>query len=367
MTSIHRQLAVGASRLLLPRKRHPPAGSRPGTLMTSPDSPSPVIHLFHYTEHSLEEREVGNVEELATLPEDGVTWVDVQGMGDVKVIGRVGQIFQLHPLALEDAVNIPQRPKSELYDHFYLYVTRMIRLGEHRELCAEQVSFFFGKHFVLTIQEQYGDVFDAVRKRIRMDEGIIRRQGADYLAYALIDTVLDNYYPVVEMIGDRLHELEEEILEHPTPEGLHRIHRVRRDLLGIRRAVWPQREAVNGMIRDESGLVSPLVQQDLRDCYDHAVQVADTVETYRELAASLMDIYLSSMSQRTNEVMKVLTVMASIFIPLTFLAGVYGMNFDDMPELHWPWAYPVMWAVMVVIAAIMVWFFRRKGWVGSGK
>jgi magnesium transporter len=197
-----------------------------------------------------------------------------------------------------------------------------------------------------------------------MDEGIIRRQGPDYLAYALIDTVLDGYYPVIETIGDRLHDLEEEILERPSQRGLHRIHRVRRDLLGLRRAVWPQREAVNAMIRDESGLVSPLVRQDLRDCYDHAVQVADTVETYRELAASLMDIYLSSMSQRTNEVMKVLTVMASIFIPLTFLAGVYGMNFDYMPELHWHWAYPVSLVVMLVIAVGMVWYFKRKGWIG---
>ncbi|HET8650907.1 MAG TPA: CorA family divalent cation transporter, partial [Gemmatimonadales bacterium] len=259
MTSIRRQLSVSASRLLLHPKRHPPAGSRPGTLVTSPESPPPVIHLFHYDERSLEERDVTNVEDLAALPQEGVSWVDIQGMGDEALLRRVGQIFQLHPLALEDAVNIPQRPKSELYDHFYLYVTRMIRLGERRELCGEQVSFFFGKWFVLTIQEQYGDVFDPIRKRIRMDEGIIRRQGPDYLAYALIDTVLDGYYPVIETIGDRLHDLEEEILERPSQRGLHRIHRVRRDLLGLRRAVWPQREAVNAMIRDESGLVSPLV------------------------------------------------------------------------------------------------------------
>jgi magnesium transporter len=195
---------------------------------------------------------------------------------------------------------------------------------------------------------------------------MIRRHGTDYLIYALIDAVLDGYYPVVEMLGDRLHDLEEEILERPTPSGMRRIHAIRHELLGLRRAIMPQRESVNTLIREESDLVSPMVRQYLRDCYDHAVQASDAVETFRDLAANLMDLYMSSMSQRTNEVMKVLTVMASIFIPLTFIVGIYGMNFDYMPELHVWWAYPVLLLVMFLIAVGMVWFFRMKGWIGRG-
>jgi magnesium transporter len=368
MTSIQRQIAVGASHLLLQRKRHPPAGSRPGTLALSPDSPPPVIRLIRFDADHLEERVVDDIDELPGMLQNGdkVSWIDVQGFGDEATLHKLCAIFELHPLALEDAVNVPQRPKSEIYERCHLYITRMVRLGEHREICAEQVSIFFGKNYVLTLQEQYGDVFDPIRRRLRQSEGIIRRHGPDYLAYALIDAIIDGYFPVIEMLGDRLHEVEEEILERPSPAGMRRIHAIRRDLLGLRRAVWPQREAVSTLIREESNLLSPMVRQYLRDCHDHAVQASDAVETYRELAASLMDIYLSSMSQRTNEVMKVLTIMASIFIPLTFLAGIYGMNFDYMPALHVRWAYRALLAVMFLIGAGMVWYFRFRGWIGKG-
>lgn len=368
MTSIHRQLAVGASHLLLQRKRRPPVGSSPGTLALAPDSPPPIIRLMRYDADHLEERTIDSVDELSGILQEGkgVSWIDVQGFGDEAMLQRLREIFDLHPLAIADAVNTPQRPKSEIYDHFNLYITRMVRLGEHREICAEQVSIFLGKKYVLTLQEQHGDVFDPVRKRIRQSEGMIRRHGTDYLAYALIDAVLDGYYPVIEMLGDRLHDLEEEILERPTPAGMRRIHAIRHELLGLRRAIMPQREAVNALIREESSLVGPMVRQYLRDCYDHAVQASDAVETFRDLAANLMDLYISSMSQRTNEVMKVLTIMASIFIPLTFIVGVYGMNFEDMPELHVWWAYPVLLLVMFLIAVGMVWFFRMKGWIGRG-
>ena len=370
MTSLHRQLAVGASHLLLQRKRNPPVGARPGTLALPADSPPPIIQLMRYdADHLLEERTIENVEELTELLQkgEGVSWIDVQGFGDGATIERIREIFELHPLAIADAVNTPQRPKSEVYDHFNLYIARMGRLGEHREFCAEQVSLFLGKSYVLSLQEQYGDVFDPVRKRIRQSEGMICRHGPDYLVYALIDAVLDGYYPVIEMLGDRLHDLEEEILERPTPGGMRRIHAIRRELLGLRRAIMPQREAVNTLIREESDLVGPLVREYLRDCYDHAVQATDAVETFRDLAANLMDLYMSSMSQRTNEVMKVLTVMASIFIPLTFIVGIYGMNFDYMPELHVWWAYPVLLLIMLGIAAGMIVFFRMKGWIGRSR
>lgn len=366
VTSLHRQIAVGAAQLVLQRKRHPPAGSRPGTLVTSPDSLPPVVRLIHYDADHLEERTIDDIGELPGIlrRKNGVVWIDVQGFGDDAMLHRLCDIFELHPLALEDAINVPQQPKSEIYNHFYLYVTRMVRLGEHREICSEQVSIFLGENYVLTLQEKYGDVFDPVRRRIRQSEGMIRGHGSDYLTYALIDAMLDGYYPVIEMLGDRLHELEEEILERPSPAGMRRIHSIRRDLLGLRRGVWPQRDALSTLIREESDLVSPMVREYLRDCYDHAVQASDSVETYRELAASLMDIYLSSMSQRTNEVMKLLTIMTSIFIPLSFIAGIYGMNFDYMPALHMRWAYPVLLLVMFAIAVGMLWIFHLKGWIG---
>ena len=366
MTSLHRQLAVGASHLLLQRKRHPPVGARPGTLALAPDSPPPVIRLIRYDADHLEERTIDDVDELSGILQkgEGVSWIDVQGFGDEAMLHKLRDIFELHPLAMADAVNTPQRPKSEIYEHFNLYITRMVRLGEHREVCAEQLTIFLGKKYVLTLQEHYGDVFDPVRKRLRQGEGMIRRHGTDYLTYALIDAVLDGYYPVIEMLGDRLHDLEEEILERPSKAGMRRIHTIRHELLGLRRAILPQREAVNTLIREESDLVSSMVRQYLRDCYDHAVQASDAVETFRDLAANLMDLYMSSMSQRTNEVMKVLTIMASIFIPLTFIAGIYGMNFDYMPALHIWWAYPVLLVIMFLIAVGMVLFFRMKGWIG---
>ena len=365
MTSIRRQLAAGATRLLVPRRRQPPVGAPPGTLVMAPDQVPPEIHLICYGPDRLDERPVTDLDSLRTLPPDGVTWVDVQGLGDEAVLRTLGEIFHLHPLALEDAVNVPQRPKAELYPDFYLFITRMTRLTEAHEVIAEQVTIFFGRNYVLTLQELRGDVLDPVRRRIRGAQGLIRQSGPDYLAYALIDTVIDGYYPVAESLGDRLQELEEEILACATPEGLRRIHRMRRELLRLRRAVWPQREAVNSLIRDESDLVSATVRQYLRDCYDHTVQLADVIETYRELATGLMDIYLSSMSQRTNEVMKVLTIVGAIFIPLTFLAGVYGMNFQYMPELHRRYGYPLLLLVMLVVAAGMVMFFKRKGWLGT--
>lgn len=347
------------------RKRHPPVGSKPGTLSLAHDAQPPRVHVMAYAPEYTAEHDINNLDDLVAFRDDPkMTWIDVQGLGDEAVLQRIGEIFELHPLALEDAVNIPQRPKSEGYELQHLFITRMTHIDQDNVLEAEQVSIFIGPRYVLTLQERHGDVFDPVRKRIRSGIGVISKLGPDYLAYALIDTVIDGYYPAIESIGDRLHELEEDILEHPTHAGLQQIHRIRRDLLSMRRAVWPQREAVNALIREDTPLITDTVRQYLRDCHDHAVQIADVIETYRELASSLMDIYLSSMSQRTNEVMKVLTIMSSIFIPLTFLAGIYGMNFQHMPELAKPWAYPVLLGTMAVMTVAMLLYFRRKGWIG---
>ncbi|UCF20443.1 MAG: magnesium/cobalt transporter CorA [Gemmatimonadota bacterium] len=347
------------------QKRHPPAGSRPGTLMIPETALPPAIRVIDYTEESVTETEVSDVEDLRLFVEsDSVSWIDVQGLGDERTIRRIGELFSLHALALEDAVNVPQRPKSESYEKFQLFITRMTRLEPIAQLQVEQVSIFLGARYVLTLQEKHGDNFGPVRARIRAGIGPMRRSGPDYLAYALIDTVIDGYYPVIEGLGEYLEELEAATLTQHEPGQLRKVYDAKRQLLELRRAVWPQREAINSLIRDENPLVGDTVRIFLRDCYDHAVQIIDVTETYRELSGSLMDLYLNTVSQRTNEIMKVLTIMASIFIPLTFMAGIYGMNFEHMPELARPWAYPALLVAMAAVGAGLLLFFRRRGWLG---
>ncbi len=347
------------------RKRHPPVGARPGTLVINGAATKPVIRVIEYKPDSIEEHELSEVTQLRDLlHEDSVSWIDVQGLGDEEVLRSIADVFDLHPLALEDIVNVPQRPKLEDYEKHLLFITRMVVLDTIYTVKAEQVSVFLGPKFVLTFQERHGDVLDPVRARLRQGKGPIRRSGPDYLAYAIIDTVVDGYYPILESLGEVLESMEDEIIDRPRRSLLQRIHHIRRELLAIRRAIWPHREAVNALIRDENPLVGDTVRVYLRDVYDHCVQIIDVVETYRELAGGLMDIYLSSVSNRMNEVMKVLTIMASIFIPLTFMAGIYGMNFEYMPELKLAWGYPVLLTLMLVVALVMVAYFRRKAWIG---
>ncbi len=360
------QLLGGASRLIFFRKRRPEVGARPGTLVPSEEILPCRISVVRYGTDILEELPDVPAAELSPgLLRAPMTWIDVQGLGDAAVLSRLSELFQIHPLALEDAVNIPQRPKYEAYDAHQLFISRMVRSDAQVSLDIEQVSIFMGPGYVLTLQEHYGDVFDPIRKRLRANKGPIRRSGPDYLAYALIDAVLDGYYPVVETIGEHLHDLEEAILSQPSRSTLQQIHVLRRQLLALRRAVWPQREAVAHLMREDNAVVTPPVREYLRDCHDHAVQIVDVIETYRELAGNLMEIYLSGLSQRTNEVMKVLTIMASIFIPLTFLAGVYGMNFQYLPELHYRWAYPAVLGLMLAIGVGMLLYFHHRGWLGD--
>jgi magnesium transporter len=348
------------------RKRHPPAGSRPGTLVINEAASKPRIRVIEYTSETVQEHELSEVARLRdVLGQDSLSWIDVQGLGDEGVLRSIAEVFELHPLALEDVVNVPQRPKVEDYEKHLLLITRMVVLGGAYDVKAEQVSLFLGPKFVLTFQEEHNDALEPVRARLRHGKGPIRTSGPDYLAYAVIDTVIDGYYPILESLGETLEGLEEEIIERPSRSLLRQVHRVKRELLAIRRAIWPQREAINALIRDDRAFISDRVRIYLRDVYDHCVQIIDVVETYRELTAGLMDIYLSSVSNRMNEVMKVLTVMATIFIPLTFLAGVYGMNFAYMPELHIAWAYPALLCVMFVIAVGMLLYFRRRGWIGA--
>ncbi|GJM25580.1 MAG: magnesium transport protein CorA [Phycisphaerae bacterium] len=347
------------------RKRHPPVGSKPGTLMIHESAQPPSIRVMKFNLQNQEEHEDVGVSELTDLlDDDSVCWVDIQGLGDEAVLREIAEKFSIHLLALEDVVNVPQRPKVEYFDEHTLCITRMV-LSNHVGVRPEQVSMFLGKNFVLTFQEREGDVFDPVRQRIRAKGKIILSAGPSYLTYALLDAVIDGYYPLLEAFGEQLEALEDRIVASPKPEILREIHGVKRDMLTIRRALWPQREAVNALIRDENPLVTDGVRVYLRDCYDHCVQLMDGVETYRELAGGLMDVYLSCVGNRQNEVMKVLTIMATIFIPLTFLAGIYGMNFENMPELKTPWAYPLLLGSMLVIAIGMLVFFRRKGWLGG--
>ncbi len=367
VTRAARATVVGASRLLNFHKRHPPVGAPPGTLVFPEERTPATICVMVYGPENVVERSGVPVDELpALIAADHVTWIDVQGLGDEAVLRRLAASFDIHPLALEDVVNVPQRPKSEAYDQQHLVITRMTR-AVGGALDVEQVSLFIGTHYLLTIQERPGDVFDPVRVRVRAGKGLIRRSGPDYLAYALIDAILDGYYPVLEQLGDRLQAIEERILQQASRSSQGKIHRVRRDLLVLRRAVWPQREALGALVREETPLITPTVRQYLRDCLDHAVQILDVIDTYHELASNLMDMHLSSLSQRTNEVMKVLTIMASIFIPLTFLAGLYGMNFEYLPELHIHWAYPAVVGVMAAVAVGMLVYFRRRGWLGEAK
>lgn len=347
------------------RKRHPPVGARPGTLVLSPELPPPRIHAFCYDKDTVEEHDVPDAEALRkVLARDKVTWIDVQGLGNESLLRAIAEMFSLHPLAIEDVANVPQRPKTETYDKHQYFITRFVQRTSDDELLGEQVSIFIGEDYVLTFQERYGDVFDPVRDRLRRGGGPMRRSGPDYLGYAIIDAAIDSFYPVLEAYGEELEELEDEALVTTSNRTLQHIQHIRRDLLTLRRAVWPQREAINNLLRNPPPMFGESVGVYLRDCLDHCVQLIDVLDSYRELGASLMELYMSNVSNRMNEIMKVLTVGASIFIPLTFLAGIYGMNFKHMPELDSAWGYPVLLGVMVVVAVALLLVFRRKGWIG---
>jgi len=346
-------------------------GDLPGTLDIDPDAPAPVIVLIDYSEDKAIRQELETPEECtAYLDTESVSWVDVKGLGSEEVLQRLGNVFNLHPLVLEDVVNVPQRPKVEEHGDQLLIIARMVTLHEDdKSFESEQVSLILGKHYLLTVQEEPRyDCFGPIRERIRTAKGAIRKSGPDYLAYALIDSIIDGFFPVLEAYGEQLEDLEDEVVANPNRTTLQKIHDIKRELLTLRRAIWPQRDAINALIRDGSDLLSSEVLVYLRDCYDHAIQVLDMVETYREVASSLMDVYLSSVGNRMNEIMKFLTVISAIFIPLTFIAGVYGMNFNtekspfNMPELNWYFGYPLCLGFMAAIALSLVYVFWTKGW-----
>jgi magnesium transporter len=312
------------------------------------------------------------IEEIGRSPAGTrVTWIDVQGLGDVPMIRDLGVRFGLHALAIADIVHVDQRPKVEAYDTHLFIVVRMPQAGDRTS--TEQVALIVGKDFVITFQERPGDCFDLVRQRLAQPASRLRQTGADYLGYALIDAIVDSYFPVLEHLGEQIEALESGVFDRPDPATISRIHDVKRDLLELRRAIWPQRELVNSLLREDTPFIQASTRIYLRDCADHAFQLMDVVEIHREIASGLVDLYLSSLSARMNEIMKVLTIIATIFIPLGFVAGVYGMNFDrsispfNMPELGWRFGYPFALGVMVVMALGMLGYFWRRGWLGESR
>jgi magnesium transporter len=352
------------------RRRTQP-GAPPGVLHVDPEAPQPIITALAYSPDNFIERELHSPEEVRELLNAWpIVWVNVDGLGNAKVLHELGKIFRLHPLALEDVVNVHQRAKLDHYGEHDLIITHMVEMA--RQLETEQVSLFFGKNFVLTFQEDVGDCLNPVRERIRQHVGNLRTSGPDYLAYCILDAIVDHYFPVLEAYGEILEDLEERILSRPDNRTMSRIHALKREMLSLRRSLWPMRDVLNTLLRDPLPGVSEETRFYFRDCYDHVVRLIDLLETYRELGSDMMELQLSTVSNRTNEVMRVLTVIATIFIPLTFLSSIWGMNFDgtispwNMPELRWRYGYPAALSVMLVVAAWLLIFFWRKGWLGGG-
>lgn len=347
-------------------KNRPTVGAAPGTLVLPEDSPAPKIRLTRYSATSHDEREIANAGEISRwLTGTDTVWIDVQGLGDEEVLLELAEIFGLHPLALEDIVHVPQRPKTQAYDKHQLLFTRMLTGGHDGEVGLEQISIVIAKNYVVTFQERPGDVLNSVRRRLSTDSNKLRQSGADFLAYSILDTIVDAYFPVIERLGDCIAELEDDVFDGSNDNVLQELSELRSTLLTVRRSVWPLRDAVNQLVRDDAECFGPEVRVFLRDVYDHCVNASDMVEAYRELGTSLMNSYLSVVSNRMNEVMKVLTVMSSIFIPLTFLSGLYGMNFVWMPERDWKWSYPILLAFMFIISMVLLLYFKRRGWFRS--
>lgn len=340
-------------------------GLAPGTLVHIGEKKveKTLLRLIDYDLESLGEKELQSVEEMRGLKESPtVSWINVDGLHDTDIIERIGEIFSIHPLILEDIVHTGQRPKLEDVDDLLFIVMKMLNYSSSKEIIAEQFSLILGPNFVISFQETKGDVFEGVRERIRKGKGRLRKLGSDYLCYALLDAIVDNYFVVLEEVGEKIEEYEEELLADPTPNTLHKIHKLRGDIIYLRRSIWPLREVINEILRGDISQISEATEMFYRDVYDHTIQVMDTIETFRDVISGMLDMYLSSISNKMNEVMKVLTMIATIFIPITFIAGIYGMNFEIMPELKWPWAYPAVWGVIILITAVMAIYFKKKKW-----
>ena len=342
------------------------SGLPPGSIVYVGKEPAMTrIRIIKFTDAYFKEQEVREIEDAQMLYDKTfVAWINIDGLKKIGIIEELGKQFGLHPLVLEDIANTGQRPKIEDFVDYLFEVVRMLQYDEeNEEILTEQVSFILGSNWVVSFQENEGDVFDPVRERPRTSKGRIRKMGADYLLYSLLDAVVDNYFTVLERIGERIEDIEDQIVLNPSPATLQALHKLKRNLILLRKSVWPLREVINRLERWESKLVSKATSIFLRDLYDHTIQVIDSVETFRDMLSVMLDIYMSSVSNRMNEVMKVLTIIATIFIPLTLIAGIYGMNFKYMPELEWVAGYPLVLLSMLAIGIVMIFYFKRKRWI----
>ena len=343
-------------------------GLPPGSLVYVGDtttSPTTISEI-HYNSHQYNENIVPNLSEslLFSTKLDGVTWVRVCGLSDIKTIQEIGEQLHIHPLTLEDILNTNQRPKVEVFDQYiYIVLKKISNISDSLHVEYDQLSIILGNHYVITYEETADNHFDKVKSRVQKGTGLIRKLNADYLAYALIDSVVDQYFHLQESIDDYIETLEDELLFAPSHETLNSIHHLKREMIFLRKAISSNSELMTILLREDSSLITPDVKVYYRDVLDHAIRLHDSIDTYRELISGMLNIYLSVLSNKTNEVMRILTVFASIFIPLTFIAGIYGMNFDYMPELRWKWSYPLLWLFFIVIIIILLLFFRKKKWI----
>lgn len=351
-------------------KRYHPPGTSPGTLVEQ-ETRTRIpfnIQLIDYTDDHLEEKTLSKAQDCVSyLHKDSVTWVHIEGDPEASSLMELGQIFGLHALSLEDVLNTGQRPKLDMLDK-QLFIIMSLPVMQDKRIITEQISLFVGENYLISFHRGDHDPFKLIRQRITQHTGKIRSRRVDYLMYTLIDAIIDKGFPILEDLGIHIEDLEEELLDSPSQQTLRQLHELKRELLLLRRMLWPQRDLLNLLIRDEPELVQKETYLYLRDCYDHTVQIMDLLESYRDISASMLDVYLSSVSNRMNQVMKVLTVIATIFIPLTFIVGVYGMNFQNpdspwaMPELHWYYGYPMVWLIMLLVTVVMVLYFKYKDW-----
>jgi magnesium transporter len=312
----------------------------------------------------LEKTNAGLTDLESSKNDDSVTWINISGLHDTALIGEVGRIFNLHPLLLEDILNTDQRPRLEPYDDYIYIVLKMLHWHETTtSIEIEQVSLLVGKTFVLSFEEGEDDIFDPLRQRLNNEQGRLRTCGSDYLAYAILDTIIDNYFIILEQISDQLEALEDEVITDPTPRTLDTIQALKRELLYLRKVVWPLREAIGRLSRGDIPFFEQTTLIYIRDVYEHVIQIIDSVETFRGIVSGTLDIYLSSVSNKMNEIMKVLTIIATIFIPITFLTSLYGMNFHYMPELDWPFAYPLLWLIILITSGALLLYFKRRDWL----
>lgn len=350
------------------KKRSGKSGLPPGSLVHIGEKKAgkTKITVMDYDEKELREKETDKIEECFLFKESpAVTWINVEGINDTGVLQKLGDCYGFHPLVLEDILNTDQRPKMEDYTgYLFIVLKRLSSNGLSGDVTSEQISFILGSGYVLSFQEGIaGDAFGPVRERIRKNGTKLRKMGADYLVYSLMDAIVDNYFAVLETMGEKVEVLEEKLIVAPTNETLRDIQYIKRELIFLRKSIWPLREVVSSMVRGDSLLIGEATRIYLRDIYDHTIHVIDTIETFRDMISGMLDIYLSSVSNRMNSIMKVLAIIATIFMPLTFIAGVYGMNFRYMPELSWHYSYPLFWIVNVIIAGAMFIFFRKKKWL----